>query len=100
MFYTGILAVPLSRRRSDQRKEHIVNNIGDLTLIKRPHRHYEMVLIQVVHDASNSRREARWVDFASRDGIVEYPVEHRSEEHTSELQSRCHLVCRLLLEKK
>src|SRR5690625_6360267 len=27
-----------------------------------------------------------------------YPV--RSEEHTSELQSRGHLVCRLLLEKK
>src|SRR5207253_474927 len=27
-------------------------------------------------------------------------VVHRSEEHTSELQSRGHLVCRLLLEKK
>src|SRR2546429_4368747 len=27
-------------------------------------------------------------------------VAHRSEEHTSELQSRLHLVCRLLLEKK
>src|SRR5205809_2383647 len=27
-------------------------------------------------------------------------VELRSEEHTSELQSRLHLVCRLLLEKK
>src|SRR5690625_7093835 len=27
-------------------------------------------------------------------------VEARSEEHTSELQSRGHLVCRLLLEKK
>src|SRR2546422_6114429 len=26
--------------------------------------------------------------------------DHRSEEHTSELQSRLHLVCRLLLEKK
>src|SRR5437899_7321725 len=26
--------------------------------------------------------------------------EHRSEEHTSELQSLRHLVCRLLLEKK
>src|SRR2546422_3041148 len=26
--------------------------------------------------------------------------ETRSEEHTSELQSRLHLVCRLLLEKK
>src|SRR2546426_3974533 len=33
---------------------------------------------------------------------VEYHhvVFHRSEEHTSELQSPCNLVCRLLLEKK
>src|SRR2546422_5727748 len=40
---------------------------------------------------------------------VEYGLKHgfqaglkreRSEEHTSELQSRLHLVCRLLLEKK
>src|SRR5947209_16199168 len=28
------------------------------------------------------------------------PVDERSEEHTSELQSRQYLVCRLLLEKK
>src|SRR5437870_6982226 len=28
------------------------------------------------------------------------PARRRSEEHTSELQSRGHLVCRLLLEKK
>src|SRR3990172_11251843 len=28
------------------------------------------------------------------------PIYARSEEHTSELQSRLHLVCRLLLEKK
>ena len=27
-------------------------------------------------------------------------VKHRSEEHTSELQSRRNIVCRLLLEKK
>src|SRR3989442_10948184 len=34
-------------------------------------------------------------------GRITYPgYEHRSEEHTSELQSRPHLVCRLLLEKK
>src|SRR5256884_1293767 len=31
---------------------------------------------------------------------VEQSREWRSEEHTSELQSRLHLVCRLLLEKK
>src|SRR2546426_7691277 len=28
------------------------------------------------------------------------PLHERSEEHTSELQSPCNLVCRLLLEKK
>src|SRR5256885_13035496 len=28
------------------------------------------------------------------------PLQQRSEEHTSELQSPCNLVCRLLLEKK
>src|SRR5690554_7207612 len=34
--------------------------------------------------------------------LVDYPGFNlkRSEEHTSELQSRPHLVCRLLLEKK
>src|SRR5690625_756459 len=32
--------------------------------------------------------------------LGEYPAISRSEEHTSELQSRGHLVCRLLLEKK
>src|SRR5690625_5449839 len=31
---------------------------------------------------------------------VHIPFSKRSEEHTSELQSRGHLVCRLLLEKK
>src|SRR2546429_5837916 len=38
------------------------------------------------------KRAAFWGAGASR-----HP---RSEEHTSELQSRLHLVCRLLLEKK
>src|SRR5687768_18356464 len=40
--------------------------------------------------------EAQWSaqDYAPVDGLP------RSEEHTSELQSRLHLVCRLLLEKK
>src|SRR2546422_5309137 len=33
------------------------------------------------------------------DGVIDL-LEVRSEEHTSELQSRLHLVCRLLLEKK
>src|SRR5256885_3614077 len=32
--------------------------------------------------------------------LQEYLLSDRSEEHTSELQSPCNLVCRLLLEKK
>src|SRR5690625_5672922 len=32
--------------------------------------------------------------------VVGLPADPRSEEHTSELQSRGHIVCRLLLEKK
>src|SRR2546422_6252712 len=47
----------------------------------------------LLHDAASGFR-----DF---DGIVcRAVVQERSEEHTSELQSRLHLVCRLLLEKK
>src|SRR2546429_7214915 len=37
---------------------------------------------------------------AAPDGEGHGNVPSRSEEHTSELQSRLHLVCRLLLEKK
>src|SRR5687768_18329632 len=33
-------------------------------------------------------------------GDLDVDLDFRSEEHTSELQSRLHLVCRLLLEKK
>src|SRR2546422_2593886 len=50
--------------------------------------------------------ETRKIDSRKQaDGIVAHLVHsldaaHRSEEHTSELQSRLHLVCRLLLEKK
>src|SRR2546422_7956632 len=39
--------------------------------------------------ATSACRRSRWVRSSGR-----------SEEHTSELQSRLHLVCRLLLEKK
>src|SRR3989449_4883081 len=41
------------------------------------------------------RAGARWILVHDRSS-----GERRSEEHTSELQSRLHLVCRLLLEKK
>src|SRR5947209_12366523 len=42
---------------------------------------------------------ARW-RAATKPSPPLLPGPHRSEEHTSELQSRQYLVCRLLLEKK
>src|SRR2546426_3164094 len=36
----------------------------------------------------------------TQEALAQYHTEKRSEEHTSELQSPCNLVCRLLLEKK
>src|SRR5690606_40895327 len=46
-------------------------------------------------------RTARWAPTISRSTRdAPHPARTRSEEHTSELQSRENLVCRLLLEKK
>src|SRR2546426_5957702 len=50
--------------------------------------------------------EPFWTDTLGLNHVVETAVSPRgsararSEEHTSELQSPCNLVCRLLLEKK
>src|SRR5256885_5364481 len=48
---------------------------------------------------------ARWVEVVRINpgnyaDSKKFAVKERSEEHTSELQSPCNLVCRLLLEKK
>src|SRR2546422_5132496 len=48
--------------------------------------------LDLVHDRRGRHRAGDELDSAGR--------APRSEEHTSELQSRLHLVCRLLLEKK
>src|SRR3712207_7330782 len=52
-------------------------------------------------DLAHARRRIRRGGDASGEAAT-HPVlrSHRSEEHTSELQSRQYLVCRLLLEKK
>src|SRR3712207_8458920 len=51
-------------------------------------------LLPVYGDSPHYRAFAVLLQFGAVD------VEQRSEEHTSELQSRQYLVCRLLLEKK
>src|SRR5689334_23960831 len=54
-----------------------------------------------LHDALPIYRRGEAVhEVLVPDGADLPGTEHRSEEHTSELQSQFHLVCRLLLEKK
>src|SRR2546422_1172457 len=48
-------------------------------------------------DYTQRQRERTRDDHVAKQARLSFP---RSEEHTSELQSRLHLVCRLLLEKK
>src|SRR2546426_6794294 len=50
------------------------------------------------HEGARGEIERGEADLARWPGAGRAPV--RSEEHTSELQSPCNLVCRLLLEKK
>src|SRR5256885_9426382 len=58
------------------------------TTLFRSHHEREQPMLQLEH-----ARGERFRRFARTN-------RHRSEEHTSELQSPCNLVCRLLLEKK
>src|SRR2546426_7747817 len=48
---------------------------------------------------AHGEERADTLDYIAGLALGEFWV-HRSEEHTSELQSPCNLVCRLLLEKK
>src|SRR2546422_8589308 len=67
-----------------------------------------VVTVRTIDAIDSSKNHAGEIFRASLDApivvddkvIVPAGADARSEEHTSELQSRLHLVCRLLLEKK
>src|SRR3712207_8229764 len=52
------------------------------------------------HEVPESGRRGAVRQPRVRDPVPDVPRDLRSEEHTSELQSRQYIVCRLLLEKK
>src|SRR5690625_6096341 len=54
---------------------------------------------QLLHRMSTREFQAALARAMDQPPAMLEVVEERSEEHTSELQSRGHLVCRLLLEK-
>src|SRR3712207_7360282 len=78
-------------------------SLHDALPICQPLRQYHLLLVAAAEVARAHRRVRR-----ADTGPLNEPtgdrdlgrVSERSEEHTSELQSRQYLVCRLLLEKK
>src|SRR5690349_8428923 len=68
--------------------------------LERPGRYQIEAAIAALHDDAASAEETDWPQIlAWYDDLVALTGDPRSEEHTSELQSRRDLVCRLLLEK-
>src|SRR2546429_4524175 len=68
---------------------------GQQRLEQNQEAHFNALSQRIVDEANETveRVEALLIKYLK-------PSTNRSEEHTSELQSRLHLVCRLLLEKK
>src|ERR1039458_10755484 len=72
-----------------------VHNLVFFLMIRRPPRSTLFPYTTLFRSTLAQLRELKL------DGMARHkPRWHRSEEHTSELQSLRHLVCRLLLEKK
>src|SRR3712207_7384560 len=85
---TEIYTLSLQRRSSDLRRSSRARSIDDHP--RQPGR----------RGGGDRVRPGRGAAGAAEDQRVQRSVDARSEEHTSELQSRQYLVCRLLLEKK
>src|SRR2546429_4801240 len=72
-------------------------------MIRRPPRStlfpYTTLFRSALYSQMTASIAPNWMN-TSKTSRFSFARNERSEEHTSELQSRLHLVCRLLLEKK
>src|SRR3989449_4801237 len=84
--------VGLSVRSVNSLKNSNIRTLGDLVQYR------EEDLLKVKNVGEKALGEI--AELLRREGLNFGMKFERSEEHTSELQSRLHLVCRLLLEKK
>src|SRR5579862_10018532 len=76
---------------------HLRNSFFFFLMIRRPPRSTLFPYTTLFRSRSSSARESMR---SARTPAVSGGRSRRSEEHTSELQSQFHLVCRLLLEEK
>src|SRR5437868_8520301 len=72
----------------------LFRSIGSLAMGK------QADIVVIKGNPSTQIKDIENVEIVFKDGIGYDSAKLRSEEHTSELQSRFDLVCRLLLEKK
>src|SRR5690625_2372586 len=85
----------------DERFDHIVIGAGSAGCVltrRLLDAGKKVCLVEAGEDETNPN-----IDHLNNLGLIWHSAQdwnYRSEEHTSELQSRGHLVCRLLLEKK
>src|SRR6266508_2742722 len=79
-----------------QSLQNVKRGVADVVTAKK---RLELQTQQLEQNVVKLETQARQALAAGREDLARAALE-RSEEHTSELQSRGHLVCRLLLEKK
>src|SRR2546426_4946385 len=72
-------------RQRDEQRRAMLHIMGDLNESNKRLANQRKAMLHILADYEQDRRRL---------------ASQRSEEHTSELQSPCNLVCRLLLEKK
>src|SRR5437870_8278859 len=73
---------------------------SDLTLLRTSRAPLPTQLLHLIRSTTWACEAASWSPLIKQPEQMIRKTRLRSEEHTSELQSRGHLVCRLLLEKK
>src|SRR5947209_15285939 len=114
MFFVDASYVHRPMKRSSTRRENLVDVVDDLKQLSldldRPLLHTVQFNRQAVRSARRNAGATHGEDtarghlgldkIAETDAVGANASVVRSEEHTSELQSRQYLVCRLLLEKK
>src|SRR5690625_6466103 len=103
MFESALEKFPHKNNVTVQYKSYELDPYAEVTPTKN---YYELLsnkigisLEEAKQNAAHIREQATTVGLTYHFDTIQ-PTNTRSEEHTSELQSRGHLVCRLLLEKK
>src|SRR5207244_2549109 len=92
------LSEQIAKQRNDERPQNCAGNVVDKEHAPGHLRSAREQRGKDTQPSDKARHQDRFVAMVLK--IILHVLDPRSEEHTSELQSPDHLVCRLLLEKK